>query len=133
MRFILSQNGVFKIVLPQVKVNRTVLSQTVVKTDAVNCQLSDKVKTIFNFGLNLRVRSFNLSISTLIHGGENLGWTIQILLESLQHVLKMYTWSLSENQASIQFRCKLVGLLLRQSHFRTHDFDILIYMLYLNH
>ena len=93
---VLPQNGVFKIVLLQVKVNRTVLSQTVVKMDGVNCQLSDRVKFIFNFGLNLGVRSFNLLISTLIHGGENLGWTIRILLESLQHVLKMYTWSLSE-------------------------------------
>jgi hypothetical protein len=32
-----------------------------------------------------------------------------MLLESFQHVPKMYTWALSENQASIQFRCRLVG------------------------
>jgi hypothetical protein len=47
---------------------------------------------------------------TLIHGGEKLGWTIGLLLESLQHILKMYTWSMSENQVSIQFRCKIIGL-----------------------
>ena len=71
--------------------------------------------------LNLRVKSFNLLTSTLIHGGEKLGFTIRILLESLQHVLKMYTWSLSENQASIQFRCRLIGLMLKQSLFRKYD------------
>jgi hypothetical protein len=66
--------------------------------------------------LNLEVKSFNLVTSILIHGGEKLGWTIRILLESLQHVLKMYTWSSSENQASIQFRCRLVGLLQAPNH-----------------
>ena len=91
--------------------NRTVLSQTVVcKIDAVTCQLSDRVKTIINLGLNLGVKSFNLLTSTLIHGGEKLGLTIRILLESLRHVLKMYTWSLCENQAAIQFTCRLANL-----------------------
>ena len=37
-------------------------------------------------------------ISTLVNGVEKLGWTIKTLLESLWHVLKMYAWSLSENQ-----------------------------------
>jgi hypothetical protein len=133
-RFVLPQNGFFKLDLPQVEVNRTVLFQTVVfKIDAVNCQLSDRVKTIINFMLNLGVKSFDLATSILIHGGEKLGWAIRIFLESLQHVLKMYTWSLSENQASVQFRYRLVGLLLKQSLFRTHDFDILVYKLYHNH
>jgi hypothetical protein len=133
-RFVLPQNGVFKIDLPQVEVNRTALFQSVMfKIDAVNCQLSDRVKTIINFTLNLGVKSFDLATSILIHGGEKLAWTIRILLESLQHVLKMYTWSLSENQASVQFRCRLLGLLLKQSLFRTHDFDVLVYKLYHNH
>ena len=102
---------VYRFVLPQVEVNRTVLSQTVVcKIDAVTCQLSDRVKTIINLGLNLGVKSFNLLTSTLIHGGEKLGLTIRILLESLWHVLKMYTCSLSENQAAIQFTCRLANL-----------------------
>src|ERR1700683_3602073 len=127
-RFVLPQNGFFKIDLPQVEVNRAFLFQSVVfKIDAVNCQLSDRVKTIINFTLNLGVKSFDLATSILIHGGEKLAWTIRILLESLQHVLKMYTWSLSENLASVQFRCRLIGLLLKQSLFRKHDFAILVH------
>ena len=83
---------VYRFVLPQVEVNRTVLSQTVVcKIGAVTCQLSDRVKTIINLALNLGVKSFNLLMPTLIHGGEKLGFTVGILLESLQHVLMMYT------------------------------------------
>jgi hypothetical protein len=102
---------VYRFVLSQVEVNRTVLSQTVVcKIDAVTCQLSDRVKTIINLGLNLGVKSFKLLTSTLIHGGEKLDLTIRILLESLWHVLKMYTCSLSENQAAIQFTCRLANL-----------------------
>ena len=52
------------------------------------------------------------------------------LLESLQHVLNMYIWSLSENQASIQFRCKLIGLLLKQLLVSKHDFALLIHRVY---
>ena len=100
------------------------------KIDAANCQLSDSVKMIINFVLNLVVKSSNKLSSALIHGGKELGWTVRILLESLQHVLKMYTWSLSENQASVWFRCRLVGLFLKQSLFRKHDFDILVYRIY---
>jgi hypothetical protein len=109
--FVLPQNGVFNVVI-------------------VNCELANKVKVIINFVLNFEVKSFNFLTSTLIHGGEKLGWTIRLLLESLQHVLKMYTWSLSENQASIQFRCKLIGLLLRRSLFRKHDFALLVHRIY---
>jgi len=108
--------------MPQNKAEKTILLQTgVFKFDVANCQLSDSVKTIISFVLNLGVKSSNNLSSALIHGGENLGWTVIILLESLQHVLKMYTWSLSENQASIQFRCRLVRLFLKQSLFRKHD------------
>jgi hypothetical protein len=49
------------------------------------------VKALINFVLNLGDRSFNVLASTLIHGGEKLGWTIRILLGSLQHVLKIPT------------------------------------------
>jgi hypothetical protein len=55
---------------------------------------------------------------------------LQLLIEFagiLQHVLKMYTWSLSENQASIQFKCRLIGLYLKQSLFRKHDFAVCVY------
>ena len=132
----LPQNEVYKITLPQnkAKLNKTVLPQTgVFKIDAVNCQISDSVKMIMNFLLNLQVKSFNNLSSALIHSGEILVWTVRILLESLQHVLKMYTWSLFENQASVQFRCRIVGLFLKQSLFRKHDFDIAVYRLYCNH
>ena len=109
-----AQLGVLAPVMPQNEVFRSVLPQNgVFKIVAVNCQLSNRVKTIINFVLNLGVKSFKILTSTLMHGGEKLAWTIRILLESLQHVLKMYTWSLSENLASVQFRCRLVGLLLK--------------------
>ena len=83
--------------------------------------------------LNVAVKSFEILPSTLIHAGEKLGWSIRILLECLQHVLKMYTWSLSENQASVQFRCKLIGLLLKQSLFTKYDFAAYIYKVYHEH
>ena len=129
----LPQNEVYKIALPQnkAKLNKTVLPQTgVFKIDAANCQISDSVKTITNFLLDLRVKSFNNLSSTLIHSGQKLVWSVRILLESLQHVLKMYTWYLSENQASIQFRCRIIGLFLKRSLFRRHDFDIVVYRIY---
>src|ERR1700690_2853586 len=62
-----------------------------------------------------------------------MGWTIRILLESLQHVLKMYASSLSENQTSVQFRCRLIELLLKESLFRKHDFAICVYKVYHDH
>src|SRR6202050_5199482 len=42
----------------------------------------------------------------------------------------MCTWSLSENQASIHFRCRLTGLLLKKSLFRIHDFTAWVYRLH---
>jgi hypothetical protein len=111
---VLPQNRVFKFVSPQPEVNRTILPQDgVFKIVAVNCQLSDRVEAMINFVQNLRIKSFKILISTLIYGGENLGWTIRVLLESLQHLLEMYTCTSSENQASIQFRWRLIGLLLK--------------------
>jgi hypothetical protein len=129
----LPQNEVYKIALPQneAELNKTVLPQIrVFKIDAANCQLFDMVKTIKNFVSNLGVKNFNNLSSALIHGGKKLGWTVRILLEALQHILKMYTWSLAESQASIQFRCRLAGLFLKQSCFRKNDFDISVYRIY---
>jgi hypothetical protein len=105
------QNGVFKIVMPQNGVSEFVL-----------CQLFHNVETNLDVLLNLGVKSFTFLTSTLSHHGEKSAWAIRILLECLQHVLKMYTWSLSENQASVQIRCRLIGLLLKRSLFRKHDF-----------
>ena len=73
--------------------------------------------------------SNNLS-SALLHSGEKLVWSVRILLESLQYVLKMYIQYLSENQGSIQFRCRIVGLFMKQSLFRRHNYDIAVYRIY---
>ena len=67
--------------------------------------------------------------SPVTHSGEKLV-TIRILLECLQHILKMYTWSLAENQASVQFKCRLIGLMLQQSLFRKHDFAVQVLQIY---
>jgi hypothetical protein len=118
-RIALPQNEVYKIVLFQNEVVPTLsevlnfdltlsgvfkfvpLLNEVFEIVAPKCQLFNSVKTIAKFVLNLGVKNFDHLISILIHGGEKLGWAFRILLECLQHVLKMYTWSLSENQASI--------------------------------
>src|SRR6202050_5815504 len=96
----------------------------------VLCPLSNNVKTNLDVLLNLGDKSFKFLTSTVLHYGEKSVWAIRILLECLQHVLKMYTWSLSENQASIHFRCRLTGLLLKKSLFRKHDFAVCVYRLY---
>jgi len=135
--YLLSQNEMFgsvqsqNMVLPQNEVYKFFVLpwNWVFNVVLVSCQLANKVKVIINFVLNLEV---NLTL-TLIHGGEKLGWTIRLLLESLQHILKMYTWSMFENQSSIQFRCKLIGLLLRRSLFRRHDFVLLVDKVYHDH
>jgi len=128
-----AQLSILALVLPQNegKLNKSVLPLIrVFKIDASKCWLCDSMKTIINFVSNIGVKISNNISSTLIHGVEKLGWTVVILLESLQHVLKMCTFSLSENQASIQLRCRLIGLFLKQSLFRKHDFDILVYKIY---
>jgi len=72
-------------------------------------------------------KKFDLSCDTWCR---NLAWTIRILLECLQHILKMYAWSLSENQASVKFKCRLIALMLKQSLFRKHDFAVWVYQIY---
>src|SRR5882762_7966640 len=126
---VLPQNEVFKNVLLQSEVDISVLPQNGIFKDII-VKLANKAEVIINFMLNLEVKSFKFLTLTLICGGEKLGWTIRLLLESLQHALKMYTWSMSENQASIRFKCKLIGLLLRRSLFRKHNFALLVHRLY---
>ena len=93
---VLPQNEVYKfLVLPQ---------NVVFDIVTINCQLANKLKAILNFVLNFQVKSFKFLTSTLIHVGRKLGWTIRFLLESLQHVLKIYTWSMSGSQVSVQFK-----------------------------
>jgi hypothetical protein len=131
------QNGVFQFALPQNGVFEVILNKTVFipqnemfNNVTVNCQLSDRVKNAVNSLSNIAKKSMEFLISTLIHGVEKLAWTIQILLECLQHILKMYAWSLSENRASLQFKCTLIGLMLKRSFFRKHDFAACVHIIY---
>jgi hypothetical protein len=131
------QNGVFKFSLPQNGVFEVILNKTVFMPQnktfnnvTVNCQLPDRVKNAVNSLLNIAEKSMEFLISTLIHGVEKLAWTIRILLECLQHILKMYTWSLSENRTSLQFKCRLIGLMLKRSFFRKHDFAACVHQIY---
>src|ERR1700691_934335 len=112
----LTPSGVFNYFLPL---------NGVFKIIAANCQLKT-TKIVLNLG----VKGSEYIILTLMHGGEKLGWNIRILLECFQHVLKMYTWSLSENFTSVQFRCKFAALLLKQCFFKKHDFAVCLHKLY---
>jgi hypothetical protein len=126
-------NEVLKIVQPQNGVYRAVQPlNEVLKSVTANCQLSCNLKIIMDFVLDVQVKTFRFCTCILLHGTEKLGFFIKISMESLQHVLKMYAWSLSENQASVEFRCKLIELFLKQSLCRKHDFAIFVYKLYLD-
>src|SRR5258705_344914 len=106
-RTALPQNEVYRTVLPQNGVFEVVPSQNEMSSNViVNCQLSDRVKNTVNSLLNIGDRSIGFLTSTVIYGAEKSAWTVRILLECLQHVLKMYAWSLSENHNSIQFKCR---------------------------
>jgi hypothetical protein len=56
---------------------------------------------MIKFVLKFDGETFKILTSTAIHGAEKLAWIIRIPLESLQHIFKMYTWSVSGNWASI--------------------------------
>ena len=130
-RSTLPQNEVFRIVLPQNGV--FILPQNeALKSVTANCQLFCNLKIIMDFILDIHVKSFR-SWTWILHGAEKLGFTIRIVMESFQHVLKMYTWSLSENEASVKFKCRLIQLFLKQSLFRKHDFAVYVYKLYLGY
>jgi hypothetical protein len=95
-------------VLSHIEMNKTVLSRASIAT--VKCQLFKNVENSVNSLLNIGVKIMKFLTSAVKHSRGKLAWTIRILLESLQHVLKMHTWSLSENQASVKFKCRLIGL-----------------------
>ena len=121
----------FGVVLSQTEMNITVLPQNWVFDNVIsNCQLSNTVKNTVNSLLNIGDKSTKFLTSAVIHAGEKLAWTIGILLECLQHVLKMYVWSLSENWASIQFKCRLIGLMVKQSLFKKHDIATWVHQIY---
>ena len=124
----LPQNGVFEIVLPQNEVFEFVLPQN--EVCRIVTPISNKVKRMSKLLLNLGVKGFNKLIINLLNSGEKLCWAIRSFLESLQQVLKIYSWSLSENQTSIQLRCRLTRLYLQQSLFKKHDFLICVHKLY---
>ena len=117
--FFLPQNEVYMSILPQIGMSQTEVNITVLPENevfqivAVNFQLSSRVKTIINFVINSGVQRFKILPSTLVCCGENLCWTIRILLEFFRYVLEMYTWSLSENKSSVQFKSRLIGLFLK--------------------
>src|SRR5882762_1875276 len=115
-------NGLF--ILPQ---------DEVLKFVPANCQLFCNLKIIVDFVLDVQVKGFRFWTWILLNGAEKLGFTIRIVMESLQHVLKMYTWSLSENQVSVKFKCRFIELFLKQSLFRKHDFAVCVYKLYLGY
>ena len=121
----------FEVVLSQIEINKKVLHQSNIVT--AKCQLFNSMKNAVNFMLNIVVEIMKLLTSAVTHGGEKLAWTIRVLLECLQHILKMYAWSLSENQASVQFKCRLIGFMLKQSHFRKHDFAVQLHQIYHDH
>jgi hypothetical protein len=119
----------FQIVL-QSEMNTTVLSQNeVFKIVTVDCQLFNAIKTIMNSLVNLKVNICKNLTSNLVYGGGKFCWAVRNFLKCLQHALKMYTWSLSENQASVMFKCRLTALFLKQSLFRKHDFAVYLYKL----
>jgi len=123
---------VFKIVIVDVMTPSGVLNTLggVFKIVTINCQLFNNLKTIIKLTLNFDVENFKILTSTLIHGAETFAWSTRILLESLQHVLKIYTWSLSENQSFVQFKCRLIALMLKQSLFRKGDFAVYVHRIY---
>ena len=144
---VLPQNEVYRITPPLNEVYKTILAQNktltlaevfnfflppngVLKIVTPNDQLFNNVKTTVKIMLNLGIKSPKHLISILIYGGEKLSWTIRILLECFQHVLKMYTWSLSENLTSVQFKCKLTALFLKRCFFKKHDFAVCLHKLY---
>jgi hypothetical protein len=83
---VLTLSGVFKFVLPQNEVWKIVTP------------MFSKVKSIL---LNLGIKSIKKLMINLLNSGGKLCWAIRSFSESLQHVLKIYSWSLSENQAFV--------------------------------
>jgi hypothetical protein len=122
----LPQNEVLQNKLPQNEVLRNITQ----KNDYILPKRVQNIVSKLISAVTLKVKSFGNLTSALIQGGRKMAWAIRITLECLQHVLHMYTWSLSENQGSINFRCKLTGLYLKQFLFRKHDFASMVNKLY---
>ena len=116
------QNEVFISIFPQNGVYKTILHQNeMLKSLTANWQLSYNLTIIY-------VKTFRFCALILSCGVE---FIVSISIESFQHVSKMYAWSLSENQTSVKFRCKLIELFLKQCLLSKHDFAVCLYKLYL--
>ena len=116
------QNEVIMSILPQNGVYKTILHQNeMLKSVTANWQLSYNLTII-------HVKTFRFCALILSHGVE---YIIRISMESFHHISKMYAWSLSENQTFVKFRCKLIGLFVKQSFCSKHDFAVCVYELYL--
>ena len=88
---VLPQNGVFVSFLPQHKMFVVVLPQNeVLKYVPANCQLPCNLKNILDFVLDVQVKGFKIWTWVLLNSMEKLGFSIKIVMESLQHVFKMY-------------------------------------------
>ena len=73
-RTVLLQNEAFEIILPQNEVNIYVLPQGgIFRVEMVNWQLSNEVKAVIDFVLNLRVKSIKILTSTLVNGVKKNG------------------------------------------------------------
>jgi len=90
LKSVLPQDGVFRTILPQNEVFKIVLPQTeVLKSVPISSQLFKEVNAIMETLLNVGARSFQFLTSTMMPGGEKLGWGIRNLFECLQHAIKM--------------------------------------------
>jgi len=87
-KFVLPQSGVFEIILSQINKTAFMSQNKMFNNVTVNCQLSNRVKNTVNFLLNNADKTMEFFILTVIHGAEKLAWTIQILLECLQHIFE---------------------------------------------
>src|SRR5882762_11561811 len=137
---VLPQNEVFRTTLPQNEVFRTTLPQNEV------FRITPPQNEVFGFVLTPS-GGFNLTLSgvfktvppqnevlkfVLLHTEVNrtvlpLNGVFKFVLLDREKLAWMYTWSLSENQSSVQFKCRLIALMLKKSLFRKHDFAAYIH------
>src|ERR1700683_808820 len=120
---VLPQNEVFKIVLPQNEVSKTILPPNEVlkivlpQNEVISAQIkcfeseilfkrAQNIISKLNLVMTQSVKSFRKLMLTMVHGGNAFLQAIRIAPECFWNVLKMYGWSLAENQVSIRFRCR---------------------------
>ena len=107
---VLPQNEVLKIVLPQ---NEVIPVQIKCFRSYILFKRAQNILFKLNLVIAQTVKSFRKLMLTVVHGGKAFLCAIRIAPECFQNVLKMYSWSLAENQVSIRFRCRLTALYLK--------------------